>query len=129
LIHIYENLKHACFSPPGFIYFGNQRETVVGSYSSLVASLAIVLLVLFLISGNLFIALYALIMMAFAISKLGIVEAITIIMSVGLSVDFRVGYIHTDSNNGDRKRQKFKDRYLPSTSESNENENHYRKVF
>ena len=46
-----------------------QRELLVGSYSSLIASLGIALLVLFLTSGNLFIAVYALITIAFAIGK------------------------------------------------------------
>jgi hypothetical protein len=42
---------------------------LVGTYSSLIASLGIALLVLFLTSGNLFIALYALITISFAIGK------------------------------------------------------------
>ncbi|CAF4166717.1 unnamed protein product, partial [Rotaria magnacalcarata] len=104
-----------------FAFYGIQRELLVGSYSSLIASLGIALLVLFLTSGNLFIALYALITITFAIAasvgifavlewELGIVEAIIVIMSVGLSVDFvvhfGVGYIHTDSKDIDYERQK-----------------------
>ncbi|CAF1476566.1 unnamed protein product, partial [Didymodactylos carnosus] len=106
-----EHLKHAWFSSPGFAFYGVQRELLVGSYSSLVASLGIALLVLFLTSGNLFIAFYALVTITFAIAvsiaifaalgwELGIVEAIIVIMSVGLSVDFTVhfgvAYIHTN---------------------------------
>jgi hypothetical protein len=64
-----EHLKHAWFSSPGFAFYGIQRELLVGSYSSLVASLGIALLVLFLTSGNLFIAIYALITITFAIGK------------------------------------------------------------
>ncbi len=50
--------------------------------------------------------------------ELGIIEAIIVIMSVGLSVDFvvhfGVGYIHTDSTDIDRERKKIKNRYLSS---------------
>ena len=115
----------------------------MGSYTSLIASLGIALCILFLTSGNLFIAFYALITITFAIGKssqrakwptsflrslatsvaifaalkweLGIVEAIIVIMSVGLAVDFvvhfGVGYINAnadeeedDDQNGDRKK-------------------------
>ncbi len=64
-----EHLQHAWFSSPGFAFYGIQRELLVGSYSSLIASLAIALLILFLTSGNLFIAVYALITIIFAIGK------------------------------------------------------------
>jgi hypothetical protein len=64
-----EHLQHAWFSSPGFAFYGIQRELLVGSYSSLIASLGIALLVLFLTSGNLFIAVYALITITFAIGK------------------------------------------------------------
>jgi hypothetical protein len=54
-------------------------------------------------------------------------------MSVGLSVDFvvhfGVGYIHTDSNDIDYERKKIKNRYLSSTLESNQNQNHSSKIF
>lgn len=52
--------------------------------------------------------------------ELGIVEAIIVIMSVGLSVDFvvhfGVGYIHTDAMDIEQERKKIKNRYLPSKS-------------
>ena len=67
--HAPEHLKHAWFSSPGFAFYGIQRELLVGSFSSLIASLAIALLVLFLTSGNLFIALYALLTISFAIGN------------------------------------------------------------
>jgi hypothetical protein len=67
--HAPDYLQHAWFSSPGFAFYGVQRELLVGSYSSLIASLAIALLVLFLTSGNLFIAFYALITITFAIGK------------------------------------------------------------
>ncbi|UJR19779.1 hypothetical protein I4U23_022913 [Adineta vaga] len=134
------HLKHGWFSSPAFAFYGIQRETVVGTYSSLIASLGIALLVLFLTSGNLFIAVYALITMTFSINvtigifavlkwTLSFVEAIVIIMSVGLSVDFvvhfGVGYIHADTNYIDRERKKVKNQSLSSTtSESNDDENH-----
>jgi len=55
--------------------------------------------------------------------ELGIVEAIIVIMSVGLSVDFvvhfGVGYIHADSTDIDYERKKVKNRYLPSDSPNN----------
>lgn len=67
--HAPEHLKHAWFSSPGFAFYGIQRELLAGSFSSLIASLAIALFVLFLTSGNLFIAIYALITIVFAIGK------------------------------------------------------------
>ncbi|CAF1239448.1 unnamed protein product [Rotaria magnacalcarata] len=136
--HAPEHLKHAWLSSPGFAFYGIQRELLVGSYSSLIASLGIALLVLFLTSGNLFIALYALITITFAIAasvgifavlewELGIVEAIIVIMSVGLSVDFvvhfGVGYIHTDSKDIDYERQKVKTRYSSQISATDDPEN------
>ncbi|CAF1345926.1 unnamed protein product [Rotaria sordida] len=92
-----KHLQHVWFSSPGFAFYGVQRELLVGSYSSLIASLDIALFVLFLTSGNLFIAIYALITITFVIAvsvaifaalkwELGIVEAIIIIMSVSLSI-------------------------------------------
>ncbi|CAF0998227.1 unnamed protein product [Rotaria sordida] len=136
-----EHLKHAWFSSPGFAFYGIQRELLVGSYSSLLASLGIALLVLFLTSGNLFIAVYALITITFAIAvsvgifailewELGIVEAIIVIMSVGLSVDFvvhfGVGYIHTDSKDIDCERKKIENHYLLQTSKPDANEHDYK---
>lgn len=51
--------------------------------------------------------------------ELGIVEAIIVIMSVGLSVDFvvhfGVGYIHTDSHNIEQERKKIHDSYQSDT--------------
>ena len=142
--HAPVHLQHAWFSSPGFAFYGVQRELLLGSYSSLLASLGIALLVLFLTSGNFFIAFYALITITFAIGnyaalpsptpavrvsllavsvaifaalkwELGIVEAIIVIMSVGLAVDFvvhfGVGYINANADdeededqNGDRKK-------------------------
>ena len=64
-----KHLQHAWFSSPGFAFYGVQRELLVGSYSSLIASLGIVLLVLFLTSGNFFIAFYALLTITFAIGN------------------------------------------------------------
>ncbi|CAF2405578.1 unnamed protein product [Rotaria sp. Silwood2] len=137
-----EHLKHAWFSSPGFAFYGIQRELLVGSYTSLLASLGIALLVLFLTSGNLFIAVYALFTITFAIAvsvgifavlewELGIVEAIIVIMSVGLSVDFvvhfGVGYIHTDSKDIDNERKKVENFYLLPTPISNENDHDYKK--
>ena len=65
--------------------------------------------------------------------ELGIVEAIIVIMSVGLSVDFvvhfGVGYIHTDSNDIDYERKKVKNRYLSLNIRSDVNPNHPSKFF
>ncbi|CAF1302782.1 unnamed protein product [Adineta steineri] len=142
--HAPEHLQHAWFSSPGFAFYGIQRELLVGSFYSLIASLGIALLILFLTSGNLFIALYALLTITFAIAdgvaifailewELGIVEAIIVIMAVGLSVDFvvhfGVGYIHTNPIDIDNERKKVQNRYLSATSESNDdnnNENDYK---
>ena len=55
--------------------------------------------------------------------ELGIVEAIIVIMSVGLSVDFvvhfGVGYIHTDPTNIEHQRKKVHDRYRSTRSTTN----------
>ena len=48
--HAPAHLQHAWFSSPGFAFYGVQRELLLGSYSSLLASLGIALLVLFLTS-------------------------------------------------------------------------------
>ncbi len=65
--------------------------------------------------------------------ELGIVEAIIVIMSVGLSVDFvvhfGVGYIHTDSNSIIYERKKVKNRCSLSTIESNDHQNHSSKIL
>ncbi|CAF4523040.1 unnamed protein product, partial [Rotaria sp. Silwood2] len=67
--HAPEHLKHAWFSSSNFAFYGVQRELLSGSSSSLLVSLGIALVVLFLTSGNLFIAVYALITITFAIGK------------------------------------------------------------
>ena len=60
--------------------------------------------------------------------ELGIVEAIIVIMSVGLSVDFvvhfGVGYIHTDSHDIDYERKRIHNHYVSSELDTNENPNH-----
>jgi hypothetical protein len=72
--HAPEHLQHAWFSSPGFAFYGVQRELLVGSYLSLIASLAIALCILFLTSGNFFIAFYALLTITLAIGKLSFVD-------------------------------------------------------
>lgn len=74
--HAPEHLQHGWFSSPGFAFYGIQRELLVGSFASLVASLGIALLVLFLTSGNLFIALYALLTITFAIGMASVSSVI-----------------------------------------------------
>ncbi|CAF3727106.1 unnamed protein product [Rotaria sp. Silwood1] len=68
---MYQNIYNMYdFSSPAVAFYDVQRKLLVGSYSSsLIASLDITLLVFFLTSGNLFIALYALITMTFSIDK------------------------------------------------------------
>lgn len=65
--------------------------------------------------------------------ELGIVEAIIVIMSVGLSVDFvvhfGVGYIHADSNDIEYERKRVKERYLAPTNESAELSNRSSKTI
>lgn len=55
-------------------------------------------------------------------------EAIIVIMSVGLSVDFvvhfGVGYIHANSSDIDYERKRVKNRHLASTTELEEHPNH-----
>lgn len=65
--------------------------------------------------------------------ELGIVEAIIVIMSVGLSVDFvvhfGVGYIHADSKDVEIKRRRVRERYSASNGELNEQTNRSSKIL
>ncbi|CAF4881176.1 unnamed protein product [Rotaria sp. Silwood1] len=142
--HAPEHLKHAWFSSSNFAFYGVQRELLSGSSSSLLVSLGIALVVLFLTSGNLFIAVYALITITFAIAitvgvfvvlewELGIIEGIVIVMAVGLSVDFvvhfGVGYIHTDSTDIDNERKKVEDQSKPNGNEDDSEINTWRVMY
>ena len=64
--------------------------------------------------------------------ELGVVEAIIIIMSVGLSVDFvvhfGVGYIHTNTIDSGYEREKVKNSYLSSIIDSDVLKNRHSKI-
>ncbi len=99
------------FISVGFALYDLQYQLITGTYSSLVASMIIALVILLLTSGNIFISIYAIITISFSIADtiaifvfmgwdLSILESVVIIMSVGLSVDFSchygVAYINSD---------------------------------
>lgn len=99
------------FVSVGFALYDLQSQLISGTYSSLVFSMSVALLILLLTSGNVLISLLAIITISFSIAdtiaifvflgwKLDILESVVIIMSVGLSVDFSchygVAYINAD---------------------------------
>lgn len=95
----------------GFALYDLQYQLISGTYSSLVFSMAIALVILLLTSGNIIISVIAIMTISFSIAdtiavfvflgwKLDVLESVVIIMSVGLSVDFSchygVAYINAD---------------------------------
>ena len=99
------------FISVAFALYDLQYQLMTGTYSSLVASMTIALIILLFTSGNIIISVFAIITISFSIANtiaifvllgwtLGILESIIIIMSVGLSVDFSchygVAYINSD---------------------------------
>lgn len=99
------------FVSVGFALYDLQSQLISGTYSSLVFSMSVALIILLLTSGNVLISLLAIITISFSIAdtiaifvflgwKLDILESVVIIMSVGLSVDFSchygVAYINAD---------------------------------
>ena len=99
------------FISVGFALYDLQYQLITGTYSSLVASMAIALVILLLTSGNVIVSILAIITISFSIAdtiaffvllgwNLSILESVVIIMSVGLSVDFSchygVAYINAD---------------------------------
>jgi len=101
----------------GFALFDLQNQLIDGTYSSLVASMIIALIILLLTSGNFIISMFAIVTISFSISvtiaifvfmgwSLSILESVIIIMSVGLSVDFSchygVAYINSDVKDVDQ---------------------------
>jgi predicted RND superfamily exporter protein len=106
-----DGFKSAWFISIAFALYDLQYQLITGTYSSLVASMAIALIILLLTSGNIFISLFAIVTISFSIADtiavfvflgwdLSILESVVIIMSVGLSVDFSchygVAYINAD---------------------------------
>lgn len=104
-------LNTGWFISIGFALFDLQNQLINGTYSSLVASMIIALIILLFTSGNVIISLFAIVTISFSIAvtiaifvfmgwKLSILESVIIIMSVGLSVDFSchygVAYINSD---------------------------------
>lgn len=117
----YWKTKQIGTAPPGFdsgwfisvafALYDLQHQLITGTYSSLITSMVIALLMLLLTSGNILISIYAIVTISFTIADtiaifvllgwdLNILESIVIIMSVGLSVDFSchygVAYINSD---------------------------------
>lgn len=101
------------FISVAFALYDLQYQLITGTYSSLVASMAIALIILLLTSGNIIISLFAIVTISFSIAdtiaifvlmdwNLSILESVIIIMSVGLSVDFSchygVAYIKCDTD-------------------------------
>lgn len=99
------------FISVAFALYDLQYQLITGTYSSLVTSMVIALVILLFTSGNILISIYAIITISFSIAitiaifvlmgwDLSILESVVIIMSVGLSVDFSchygVAYINSD---------------------------------
>lgn len=106
-----KGLNTGWFISVGFALFDLQNQLINGTYSSLVASMIIALIILLFTSGNVIISVFAIITISFSIAvtiaifvlmgwSLSILESVIIIMSVGLSVDFSchygVAYINAD---------------------------------
>ena len=106
-----KGLNTGWFISIGFALFDLQNQLINGTYSSLVASMIIALIILLFTSGNVIISLFAIVTISFSIAvtiaifvfmgwSLSILESVIIIMSVGLSVDFSchygVAYINSD---------------------------------
>jgi hypothetical protein len=111
ILNATEGYKSGWFISVGFALYDLQSQLINGTYSSLVVSMAIALLILLLTSGNILISLFAILTITFSIAdtiaifvfmgwELSILESVIIIMSVGLSVDFSchygVAYINSD---------------------------------
>ncbi len=95
----------------GFALYDLQYQLISGTYSSLVFSMVIALIILLLTSGNVIVSVLAIMTISLSIAntiaifvflgwKLDVLESVVIIMSVGLSVDFvchyGVAYINGD---------------------------------
>ena len=106
-----KGIETGWFISVGFAIYDLQYQLITGTYSSLVASMAIALITLLLTSGNFIISFFAIITISFSIAdtiaifvflgwNLSFLESVVIIMSVGLSVDFSchygVAYINSD---------------------------------
>ncbi len=108
------------FISVGFALYDLQYQLITGTYSSLVASMAIALIILLLTSGNIIISVFSIITISFSIADtiavfvllgwdLNVLESVVIIMSVGLSVDFscHYGVAYINSNRiFEKKREK-----------------------
>ena len=86
-----------------FTFFDLQGAIAHGTYLSIVLSIAVAFIIMFLTTMNLIITFYAIVTIAFAIIctvasivllgwDLNIIESITISLAVGLSIDFTIHY-------------------------------------
>lgn len=106
-----DGLHSGWFISVAFALYDLQYQLITGTYSSLVTSMLIALVILLMTSGNVLISVFAIITISFSIADtiaifvllgwdLSILESVVIIMSVGLSVDFAchygVAYINSD---------------------------------
>jgi hypothetical protein len=111
-----EGYKSGWFISVAFALYDLQYQLITGTYSSLVASMCIALVILLLTSGNIVISAFAIVTISFTIADtiaifvylgwtLSFLESIIIIMSVGLSVDFvchyGVAYMNSEGNHFD----------------------------
>ncbi|CAF0855134.1 unnamed protein product [Brachionus calyciflorus] len=111
-----DGLNTGWFISVAFALYDLQYQLITGTYSSLIASMIIAWVFLLFTSGNIFIAVYAIICISFSIAdtiaifvlmgwELSILESVVIIMSVGLSCDFSchygVAYINSDRDFND----------------------------
>jgi hypothetical protein len=94
--HTTEAFRNGWFISVGFALYDLQYQLITGTYSSLVASMLIALVILLLTSGNIFISIYAIITISFSIADtiaifvfmgwdLSILESVVIIMRYNLN--------------------------------------------
>ncbi len=139
-----DGYKTGWFISIGFALYDLQFQLISGTYSSLVTSMIIALIVLLITSGNIFISIFAIITISFSIAltvavfvllgwDLSILESVIIIMSVGLSVDFSchygVAYIKAEIDEDKcRKFSKKHSKLFESDARSSSKDNNNNKI-
>ena len=97
------NLEKCAFYTSDFEFFDLQRTLFDSTIQSFLISLLCVSVIMFIATGNLLVTLYSILTIMFAISttigvlallewQLNVIESITIILAIGLSIDFTVHF-------------------------------------